>query len=139
MKELFIRYALLMMNTPYVWGGNSVLTGYDCSGYVLDCLESIGAGPQRDMTSQGLFDWLSMKQRYPFYNTKPGQGDILFFGDDVENVSHVAIAYDSKHMIEAGGGDSSVTNIDEAIEKDARVRIRPISNRKDFLAAIRIF
>ena len=139
MKELFISYAFSMLNVPYIYGGNCSLTGLDCSGYVIECLKSVGANPRGDMTSQDLFDYLTMKQRYPYYPTDIKRGDILFFGGDVYGVSHVAIALDTKHMIEAGGGDSTTKTIDDAVKRNAKVRIRPIDNRTDFLTAVRIF
>lgn len=31
--------------TPYVWGGNDIETGMDCSAFVSECLRSVGKLP----------------------------------------------------------------------------------------------
>ena len=44
------------VGTPYVWGGNNVMEGLDCSGYTQVILRAAGLDPKGDQTSQGLYD-----------------------------------------------------------------------------------
>jgi peptidoglycan endopeptidase LytE len=130
MIEIFVTYAMSFLGTPYLWGGES-RRGYDCSGFVQECLRAIGEDPRGDQTAQALWDYYrSMPLGY--YTRIPKRGDLIFFGKDRESISHVSIAIDNSFMIEAGGGDSTTTNLKEAYKRGAMVRIRPINSRKDF-------
>lgn len=115
--------ALKMYGTPYVWGGNDMTTGVDCSGFVCEVARSVGLLGKQDLTAQMLHD--------RFLNYKPGKNTILFFGEDTDSITHVAIAINEEYMIEAGG--------EGRIETDkGYVRIRPISSRIDCVAILEI-
>jgi len=131
---MLVDYGLKFLGTPYRWGGNSVLTGLDCSGFVQEVLASVGKDPRGDQTAQGLFNKLLTKTNYSPKN--PGRNDLLFFGSDSSCITHVAIALGPTQMLEAGGGDSTTTNIEKAGERRAMVRVRPI--RKDLIGILSI-
>ena len=114
--------ALRFFGTRYDWGGNKPDEGFDCSGFVLEVMRSVGLHDNRDFTSQQLYSLLSRE----YVSTEPQRNAILFFGKNPVNITHVAIAIDSKLMLEAGGEGKVSTN-------KGYVRIRPISNRKDFI------
>lgn len=130
-----LKYAHCFVGIRYRWGGNNSISGFDCSGLTCELLKSAGVlHYSQDLSAQDLA---------AFCLKSHGKGDIkegsiIFFGSD-KHVSHVAIAIDEKTMIEAGGGDSSVVNLEMADIKNAFVRIRPISMRKDFLFASNVF
>lgn len=138
MKSLMAIMAMQYLNVPYKWGGNNTL-GFDCSGLVLKVLNDVEI-TLPDMTSQQLYNWCIRKSK--------GQSSdftcdsLLFFGDNVNAVSHVAIslgAINGKvYMIEAGGaGENSLSmSREELAQRDARVRIRPLSSRRDLVASI---
>jgi len=120
---------------PYIWGGHHPIIdgGFDCSGLVNWCLMKIKFLPRKDRTSQNLYDTL----RDVAISSKIGTDSILFFGENVHRISHVGIAINDKLFIEAGGGDSTTTNIYRAAERrDARVRISFIDSRKDLVASL---
>ena len=118
--------ALLFFQTKYTWGGNTREYGFDCSGLVCECLRSIGKLDKRDLTAQGIYDRYAARQTSSLHRNA-----ILFFGESVEKITHIAIALNPTQMIEAGGEGRVET-------KNGYVRIRPISNRSDLVAAIRI-
>jgi len=137
MKEIFLLYAMSFTGVPYLWGGNSVMDGVDCSGYVQECLAAIGEDPPGDQTAQSLYDYFESKQRYS--KRRSLEGRILFFGKDIDHITHVAIALNDHLMIESGGGDSTTETREDAIKRRAMVRVRPISNRRDLVAEIALF
>jgi cell wall-associated NlpC family hydrolase len=130
--ELLVQYAFCFVGTPYRWGGDYP-TGYDCSGFAQEVLRGVGWDIPGDQTSQQLFDYF--KTRW-FISKEAQKGSLLFFGRTHERISHVAIALDEIHMIEAGGGDSTTIDLKSAENKNAFVRVRPINNRRDLILAM---
>lgn len=129
-----VDYAKLFIGTPYMWGGEHPSHGYDCSGFVQEVLASQGFDPPGDQTAQDLFNYFI--KVLPYMPSKPQRNDLLFFGSEVNKITHVAIAVDKNLMIESGGGDSKTRSLAVAIAKKAMVRQRPI--RKDLIGIIRV-
>lgn len=128
-------YALKFVGRPYIWGGDGSGKcdgGFDCSGLVLECLLAFGIFPNVDMTAQGIYDKLYAMNWHHVTQRKPD--DILFFGKDTSHITHVAIAIGNGLMVEAGGGGSKCKT---AATSTGMVRVRPISWRKDLVAALR--
>lgn len=131
-------YALKFVGRPYIWGGDGSgksAGGFDCSGLVLECLQAFGIIPQIDLTAQGIYDILYSQLIW----STPGRGnekpdDVLFFGKDDKHITHVAICIGGGLMVEAGGGGSKCKT---AATSTGMVRVRPISWRKDLVAALR--
>ena len=131
-------YALKFIGRPYIWGGDGSGKcggGFDCSGLVLECLWAFGILPNGDMTAQGIYDILYNQLIW----STPGKGkekpdDVLFFGKDDKHITHVAIAIGNGLMVEAGGGGSKCKTV---ATSTGMVRVRPISWRKDLVAALR--
>ena len=119
--------ALMFFGIEYIYGGNNPTVGLDCSALTCEALRSIGKLDKKDYSAQMLFNkFISDSQ-----NGEIKRNTILFFGRNSTLVSHVAIAIDENLMIEAGGEGR------EASDK-GYVRIRPISNRSDFLVGVNL-
>jgi len=138
MIEIMMTYAMTFVGVHYRWGGNSPLDGMDCSGYAQEVLASVGKDPKGDQTAQGLFNHFHIKEGKPV-QMSPQRGALVFFGRNYNRITHVGIALNDLLMIESGGGDSTTDSKTEAAKRNAMVRIRPISNRKDFLGAVSVF
>lgn len=123
-------YATRYVGVPYLYGGNNPLTGFDCSGLACEVLKAFDVIKVSDLNAQQLHAVLSRDGT----EVTPQLGAILFFGQSVHSISHVAIAVSDKLMIEAGGGDRTTVNLEEAKRRNAFVRQRPI--RKDLVSAI---
>jgi len=136
MHTLLTLMAFQYLNVPYKWAGNNY-DGLDCSGFVLKALHDTGL-TLPDMTSNTLKNYC--EKRGSDTLSEKLCDSILFFGKD-NKATHVAISLgvvDGEWlMIEAGGAgsDSLTMTKEELAERDARVRIKPVSNRKDLIAS----
>lgn len=131
------KYALKFVGRPYIWGGDGSGKcggGFDCSGLVLECLWAFGILPQKDMTAQEIYTALCKKGWDAVPVKAAAFEDILFFGNDLKHVTHVAIAIAGGLMVEAGGGGSKCKTV---ATSTGMVRVRPISWRKDLVAVLR--
>lgn len=94
-----IQEAEKYLGYPYVWGGSSPSTSFDCSGYVSWVINQSGAGSVGRMTANGLFNHCAI---IPPDEAKPG--DLIFFQGtyDVSGASHVGIYVGNGMMIHCG-------------------------------------
>lgn len=128
--------AILYVKVPYIYGGNNPLEGLDCSGLVCESLRSLGYIGKIDLASHSIYDFLKSKgwKQASFEDIK--QGYVLFFGKDIDDITHTSISTSERLMVESGGGDSKCTTVAYAAKIGACVRVRPILSRRDFVAAL---
>ena len=109
------------MGTPYIWGGDDP-SGFDCSGFVIECLKSAGILNEReDYTAE------SMRRRFASYTIdKPREGALLFSLNGSGKSFHVVICLDEYFQIGASGGGDKTTDHTSAWRDNAYVKIRPI-------------
>ena len=81
---------------PYVWGGNSPATSFDCSGFVSWVINHSGWNVGR-LGAQGLYNICTR-------TSSPRPGDLVFFKGtyDTPGVSHVGIYVGDGMMIHCG-------------------------------------
>jgi cell wall-associated NlpC family hydrolase len=133
MDKLALLAFLSYVGVPYIYRGNSPLTGFDCSGLAIEWGKMTGIMRSRyDNSSQGIYNDFSSK----WSPSPPKEMAYVFYGTSKRSIEHVAIMVDDKRVIEAAGGDSTTTTMDEAIKRDARVRLRPYNNRSDIVAIL---
>ena len=85
---------------PYVWGGSSPSTSFDCSGFVCWVINHSGVGNVGRTTAQGIFNYTT-----PIAPGEAKPGDIIFFTgtyDSGSAVSHVGIYVGNGMMIHCG-------------------------------------
>lgn len=131
--NLLIAYAMSMLNTPYKWGGNNPLQGFDCSGLVQYVLKSAGMVPKQDFTAQKLYEYFENDSTHNTY----APGSLVFYGESINKITHVALMIDRYRVIEAAGGDHTTLTFDDAKLKDAAVRIRLVNYRPDLVAILK--
>lgn len=128
-----INYALTFLHQPYRWGGSNPLTGFDCSGLVLELFKAFGIAPFSDGSAQDLYNYCRTNGLVTGVNS----GALCFYGKSSTAISHVAFMINNVQVIEAGSGDSTTTSLDRAKEQGACVRLRPYNHRKDLVEIIR--
>jgi peptidoglycan DL-endopeptidase LytE len=120
-RKWLLATALAYLGTPYVWGGDDP-SGFDCSGFVLECLKSCGlVGEHEDHTADSLMRKFSDREIQA-----PVEGAILFSLDPNGKATHVVICLDDQFQIGASGGTSKTSDVTSAWRDNAYVKIRPI-------------
>lgn len=104
------------------------MAGFDCSGLVQELLAIQGIDPKGDQTAHALFKYFSDPENG--LKCPCDTGALLFFGSE-SKITHVAMGFDTRIMLEAGGGGSSTESLKAAIQENAFVRLRPWQSRKD--------
>ncbi|MBR1390641.1 MAG: C40 family peptidase [Lachnospiraceae bacterium] len=97
-----VSYANQFVGNPYVWGGNSLTTGCDCSGFVNLVYAHYGYSLPRYSLS-----FLNVGTPVSIENIQPG--DIVVY-DKVNGVGHVAIYAGNGKIVEAQSSSAGITN-----------------------------
>ncbi len=96
LRELLIQYALMYYNTPFRWGGRTP-NGIDASALVQMAYRLVGISFPRYMEQQ-----VKVGQTLSFLEeTQPG--DLAFFGDSSDVITHVGILWEQGRIIHASG------------------------------------
>ncbi len=133
-EKWFLKTALAYLGTPYVWGGDDP-SGFDCSGYVIECLKSAGlVGESEDYTADELLRLFEDN-----VVDGPVRGGLLFYLDERGRAIHVTICLDEYFQIGASGGGSKTTSVDAAWRENAYVKIRPIRFDALKMRVVRVF
>jgi peptidoglycan DL-endopeptidase LytE len=133
-KKWFITTALSYLGTPYIWSGDDP-SGFDCSGFVLECLKSIGLIDEHvDHTADSLLNRYQSKAV-----DEPNEGALLFFLNDAGLATHVVICLDEYFQIGANGGTSKTTDLSAAWRDNAFIKIRPIHIKPNRCKIINLF
>lgn len=135
-QDELIPYARSYLGIPYQFGGKTRYGSIDCSGLICDILKKPGVLPMTlNLNAQGLFEYLCKT-----INVQPlkqaESGSILFFGASISSIHHVAMAVNSKEIIESGGGNNLTLTLEQAIALNAGVREIPIAARPNRVAIL---
>lgn len=133
-RDLALRVAWHYLGTPYIWGGDDP-SGFDCSGYVIEILQSVGVLPRSgDWSAAGLWDLFKQGRRdlYSDYTA----GDLIFWrARESDHIIHIEMLVDGTRSIGAQGGGSSNLTTADAWRKNSYIKIRPFASRA-FMAGI---
>ena len=98
--QALMEEAAKYLGFPYVWGGSSPSTSFDCSGFVCWVFTNSGVHNLPRATAQGIYD-----QCTPVSASDAKAGDIIFFTGTYNSagaVSHVGIYCGNGTMIHCG-------------------------------------
>lgn len=133
-RDLALRVAWHYLGTPYIWGGDDP-SGFDCSGFMIEILQSVGVLPRAgDWSAAGLWDMFHGGRRDLFSDY--AAGDLIFWrARESDAIIHIEMLVDGTRSIGAQGGGSSVTSTVEAWRRNSYIKIRPFASRA-FMAGV---
>ena len=129
--EHFLEVAKSYEKTPYIWAGDDP-SGFDCSGFVIECLKSVGCFPlSLDETAMGLW------ARYAEFEIDfPVAGALVFRTNEDLIATHVEICLDGKIKIGSNGGGRRTKTVTDAWRQNAFIKrraIRPKATNRVFV------
>jgi hypothetical protein len=94
--EYLKQMALLYLNAPYLWGGKTPF-GIDCSGFTQQVFRICGYKLSRDASQQASHgkEVATLSEALP--------GDLAFFKNEKESITHVGIVWEDSMIIHASG------------------------------------
>ncbi len=108
MGNIAARTAERFVGIPYRWGGNTVVDGMDCSGFVRAVYNLCGVNIPR--TSREQFKVGGVVAKSDLLD-----GDLVFFGVSADEINHVGIYVGNGRFVHAPrrGDDIKVSSLDE--------------------------
>jgi hypothetical protein len=91
-----VETAMLLQNSPYLWGGKTLL-GIDCSGFTQLVFKANGIQIKRDAYQQA-----EIGEPYSFVE-EAQPGDLAFFDNEEGKIIHVGILLGDNRIIHASG------------------------------------
>ena len=109
MGPIAARTAERFVGIPYRWGGNTVVDGMDCSGFVRAVYNLCGVNIPRTSREQ-------YKAGDQVGRDDLKDGDLVFFGESEEKINHVGIYVGNGRFVHAPrrGDDIKVSALDES-------------------------
>ena len=101
--EILVAYARQFVGNPYVWGGNSLTNGCDCSGFVHQVYKYFGYNLVRYSMSFA-YEGVAVKRE----DIKPG--DIVVYERNKDGIGHVAIYAGNGKIVEAQSSKAGITD-----------------------------
>jgi gamma-D-glutamyl-L-lysine dipeptidyl-peptidase len=95
-KDLIPEFALQFHSAPYLWGGRSAL-GLDCSGFTQLVYKMAGINIPRDAAMQ------AQEGETVHLINEAVPGDLVFFDNEEEVITHVGIILNNDNVIHAHG------------------------------------
>jgi len=108
MGAIAARTAERFVGIPYRWGGDTVVEGMDCSGFVRAVYNLCGVNIPRTSREQYRVGDVVAKDELK-------DGDLVFFGSSLDEITHVGIFVGSGRFVHAPrrGDDIKVSTLDE--------------------------
>ncbi len=108
MGDIAARTAERFVGIPYRWGGDTVVEGMDCSGFVRAVYNLCGVNIPRTSREQ-------FKVGENVGKTDLKDGDLVFFGASGDEINHVGIYVGNGRFVHAPrrGDDIKISNLDE--------------------------
>ena len=123
-RETVISVAWSYLGTPYLWGGDDP-AGFDCSGYIIESLKSVGLLPRKG-------DWTADTLYHRFVDLEietPVRGALVFWFNSAGKAVHIELCLNDTLAIGASGGGPLVKTLNDAMRENAFIKVRPLNSR----------
>jgi cell wall-associated NlpC family hydrolase len=124
LREHAMRIAWANYGKPYIWGGDDAVAGFDCSGFVIEILQSVGILPAGDWTAAGLWERFTTSRV-----SEATAGCLVFWRTGSGRIRHIEFCIGDGLSLGASGGGSRTQTRQDAIRHNAFVKVRPIEGR----------
>lgn len=125
-RDIVVEIAWRHLGIPYAWGGDDPMAGFDCSGFVIEILQSVGLFPRKaDTTADGLYTLFAAAGKIVPNN--PYAGCLVFWSTiGSGRMRHVEMMINEILSIGASGGGSKTNTLADAVRQNAYIKIRPV-------------
>lgn len=125
LRDQALKIAWACYGLPYIWGGDDAVEGFDCSGLMIEILQSVGVLRAGDWTAQELWEHVS---EHPIIGIAAA-GELVFWGESETAIRHVEMCIGDGLSIGASGGGRRIKSRADAVVSNAFVKVRPIKGR----------
>ncbi|MBE3568773.1 MAG: LysM peptidoglycan-binding domain-containing protein [Bacillales bacterium] len=92
------------IGVPYIFGGSSPSTGFDCSGFIYYVYNKVGKSIPRT-SAEGYYS-------RSYFISKPQPGDLVFFENTYkQGISHMGVYIGNNQFIHAGGDQVQISSL----------------------------
>lgn len=109
-REIVVNAALSLQGLPYVWGGESITDGMDCSGLTQYAYGKINVSLPH--LAQGQYDLVKSLGNLVTDVDQLQRGDLVFFGTP-DKIYHVAIYMGNHKIVHEAGDYCKISNISD--------------------------
>lgn len=102
-----VSFSKQYLGTPYVWGGTSLTSGVDCSGFVYSVYKNFGITLSR--SSSGMYS----SNGVSVVKSELMPGDLLFFNTNGSGISHVGMYIGNNQYIHAASINVKISNLND--------------------------
>lgn len=103
-REGAVAQAMLLVNTPYTYGGNTPQGGFDCSGLIQYVFHQVGGRTVR--LPRTTAQWAAAT--VPVADTQIQRGDLVFFNTTGRPFSHMGLYVGSELFVHAPSSGGTV-------------------------------
>lgn len=106
-REAAVAQAMLLVNTPYTYGGNTPRGGFDCSGLIQYVFAQI-TGTERRLP-RSTAQWAAVS--VPVQDEQMQRGDLVFFNTSGAPFSHMGLYVGSEQFVHAPSTGGTVRKV----------------------------
>lgn len=100
-RSQVVNYALQFLGNPYVWGGSSLTSGADCSGFTMAVYSKFGVSlPHHSGSQAGRGKAVSSDNMRP--------GDLIFYANSGGSINHVAMYIGNGQVVHASSQKTGI-------------------------------
>lgn len=108
-QDLAVQLAIEQLGKPYESAGQGP-DKWDCSGLMIVIMQQLRRFPLgQDVTARDLYKYFRSQSRTVF---KPERGNIIFWGERIETISHCALVISPEVIIGANGRNEKAVTIE---------------------------